>query len=85
MVTVDKDGAGTTLEFDAVMVCSGHHWAPRWPTFPGMDRFKGVQMHSHSYKDPAPVAGKRVVVVGVGNSGGMRLRAWRRRGRAGAP
>lgn len=55
--------------FDGIMVCSGHHWDPRWPSFEGMDKFAGRQMHSHSYKDPRGLEGKRVVVVGVGNSG----------------
>ena len=38
--------------------------------FPGTDVFEGVQMHSHHYlgDDPALFAGKRVVVLGMGNS-----------------
>jgi len=27
-------------------------------------------MHSHSYKEPYAFDGKRVVVIGIGNSGG---------------
>ena len=36
----------------------------------GAERFEGVQMHSHHYlgDDPALFAGKRVVVLGMGNS-----------------
>eukprot|EP00736_Rhodelphis_marinus_P007431 Rmarinus@m.18496 len=56
--------------FDGVMLCSGHHWNPRVPHFPGKDDFKGMQMHSHSYKDPDPFKDKTVAVVGIGNSGG---------------
>ena len=55
--------------FDAVLVCNGHHWDPRWPepAFPGS--FDGLEMHSHDYRDAVPFEGKRVVVVGGGNSG----------------
>lgn len=62
-------------EYDAVMVCSGHHHVPLWPDFPGQSKFKGYAIHSHSYKDPTSCdkgfdfRGKRVLVVGVGNSG----------------
>ena len=55
--------------FGAVVISSGHHWKPRMPSFPGMDKFKGIQRHSHSYKDQSGYEGKVVVVVGIGNSG----------------
>eukprot|EP00741_Cyanophora_paradoxa_P014554 tig00020806_g14034.t1 len=71
--THDESGTGASAAaeelFDAVMVCTGHHWKPRTPAFPGADTFKGVQVHSHAYKDDLPYRGKRVVVVGIGNSG----------------
>lgn len=63
------DGAPKVDVFDAVLVCSGHHWKPRVPTFPGQDKFKGRVMHSHAYKEPAPFTDRNVVVVGIGNSG----------------
>lgn len=56
--------------FDGVMVCTGHHVTPSTATFPGQDRFRGQILHTHSYKRPADFVGKRVVVVGIGNSGG---------------
>ncbi|RHZ52430.1 hypothetical protein Glove_461g55 [Diversispora epigaea] len=55
--------------FDYVMVCTGHHRYHRWPKYKGMDVFKGEQMHSHFYRTPNPFQNKRVMVVGVGNSG----------------
>lgn len=59
-----------TERFDAVAVCTGHHWDPNVPApWPGQDKFQGRVMHSHSYKDAVGFDGKRVVVVGVGNSG----------------
>ena len=59
---------GETRAYDAVVVANGHHWDPRWPEprFPGS--FDGVEMHSHAYEDPEPFRGKRVVVLGMGNS-----------------
>jgi cation diffusion facilitator CzcD-associated flavoprotein CzcO len=55
--------------FDALLVCNGHHWDPSFPEFPG--RFDGETLHSHHYidpNDPLDLTGKRVLVVGIGNS-----------------
>jgi cation diffusion facilitator CzcD-associated flavoprotein CzcO len=63
---------GEERDYRALLVANGHHWDPRWPepAFAGTDRFEGVQMHSHEYlgDDPSLLAGKRVVVLGMGNS-----------------
>jgi thioredoxin reductase len=42
---------------------------PVTPVFPGMDEYTGVLMHSQAYRNAAAFAGKRVLVVGAGNSG----------------
>jgi dimethylaniline monooxygenase (N-oxide forming) len=55
--------------YDAIFVCNGHHWDPRWPEPPFPGEFDGIEMHSHDYRDAEPFAGKRAVVVGGGNSG----------------
>jgi dimethylaniline monooxygenase (N-oxide forming) len=67
--TVELDN-GETRRYDALLVANGHHWNPRWPepAFPGAESFPGAQMHAHSYVDNAIFAGKRVVVLGMGNS-----------------
>jgi cation diffusion facilitator CzcD-associated flavoprotein CzcO len=60
---------GEVREYDALIVANGHHWDPRTPDYPG--HFDGHQTHSHAYSDPfAPYdyRGKRVMVVGGGNS-----------------
>ena len=61
---------GERSEFDILVVANGHHWDPRWPdVYSG--HFSGEQMHSHSYRNPSdPIAtrGKRVMIVGIGNS-----------------
>ncbi|KAF9203175.1 Cyclopentanone 1,2-monooxygenase (CPMO) [Haplosporangium sp. Z 27] len=59
--------------FDYVMMCTGHHSTPRYPSFPGMDpnepdAFTGQQIHSHFYRDAEGLKEKNVVVVGLGNS-----------------
>src|SRR5438270_5763132 len=60
---------GSQESFDALLVCNGHHWSARFPDFPGT--FDGPQIHSHDYIDPSnplDLYGKRVLVVGIGNS-----------------
>jgi dimethylaniline monooxygenase (N-oxide forming) len=57
-----------TREYDALLVANGHHWDPRWPEPPFPGSFDGVEMHSHHYNDPDEWNGKRVVVLGMGNS-----------------
>ena len=61
---------GEVRLYDALLVANGHHWDPRWPepAFPGSEGFPGVQMHAHSYIDNSIFTGKRVVVLGMGNS-----------------
>ncbi|MEV7331959.1 NAD(P)-binding domain-containing protein [Micromonospora sp. NPDC093244] len=61
---------GERRRYDAVCVANGHHWDPRWPepVFPGSDTTSIEQIHSHSYSSETQLAGKRVVVLGMGNS-----------------
>jgi len=59
-----------TRRYEHVIVANGHHWDPRWPepSFLGAETFPGEQMHAHYYRTPERVAGKRVLVLGIGNS-----------------
>ena len=60
---------GDTRRYDVLVVANGHHWDPRTPNYPGS--FDGTRMHSHDYRspfDPIDMRGKKVVVVGMGNS-----------------
>lgn len=58
---------GTMRTFDSVVVANGHQWQPLHdPDLKG--RFSGEYLHSHDYKEPEPFIGKRVCVVGIGNS-----------------
>jgi dimethylaniline monooxygenase (N-oxide forming) len=70
-VTVESaDGEPETNRYQAVIVANGHHWDPRWPepAFPGTDEFEGEQIHVHHYREPETLRGKRVLVLGIGNS-----------------
>ena len=66
----DRDGNEDTSWYSSVLVANGHHWDPRLPepAFSGSDVFSGEQIHAHNYKEPTSLAGKRVLVLGIGNS-----------------
>ncbi|BCJ36659.1 flavin-binding monooxygenase [Actinocatenispora thailandica] len=70
-VTVRGTGGGPsrTLAYAAVVVANGHLWHPYRPEYPGQETFTGEIIHSAGYSDPAQLRGKRVLVIGGGNSG----------------
>lgn len=53
--------------FDGVVLANGTLAEPNVPTFDGA--FTGEIMHTSAYKDPSVLTGKRVLIVGAGNSG----------------
>jgi cation diffusion facilitator CzcD-associated flavoprotein CzcO len=57
---------GEKRVYKGVIVCNGHHWDRRYPDYPGT--FAGEYIHSKDYKHPRQLVGKRVLVVGGGNS-----------------
>jgi hypothetical protein len=52
--------------YKGLVVCIGHHWHKRFPSYPGA--FAGELLHSKDYRHPGQIAGKRVLVIGAGNS-----------------
>jgi len=58
--------SGETRDYGHVVIANGHLSDPRMPDFPG--RFDGETIHSHHYRTAAPYEGRRVLVVGLGNS-----------------
>ncbi|XP_064615988.1 flavin-containing monooxygenase 5-like [Liolophura sinensis] len=60
----------TTEYFDGLLICTGHHADMHLPTFQGQEKFKGQILHSHDYKDMKGYENKRIVIIGIGNSGG---------------
>jgi Flavin-binding monooxygenase-like len=62
-ITLDD---GSSHHYGAVVLATGVFWSPRLPSYPG--GFDGTVSHSHEYRTPAPFAGRRVLVVGGGQS-----------------
>ncbi|MFD5424163.1 flavin-containing monooxygenase [Streptomyces sp. NPDC127084] len=65
--SLDLQGGGQ-LSARAVVAASGTFGRPYRPAPPGLDRFTGTVLHAADYREPAPFAGQRIVVVGAGNS-----------------
>ncbi|MDQ6694235.1 MAG: ArsO family NAD(P)H-dependent flavin-containing monooxygenase [Chloroflexota bacterium] len=53
----------------AVVSATGNWERPYIPHYPGREIFRGVETHSANYWSPEIYSGKRVLVVGGGNSG----------------
>ncbi|MGW3384127.1 ArsO family NAD(P)H-dependent flavin-containing monooxygenase [Streptomyces albogriseolus] len=76
VIGVHDDGRLLRVETDsgtwharAVISATGTWWRPFLPAVPGRDDFRGRQLHTVSYRRPRDFAGRRVIVVGGGNSG----------------
>jgi len=71
---IERRGTGwsvTTAEGDVrsyshVICASGHTWEPNWPNFRG--RFDGEIIHAVNFTEPSIFEGRRVLIVGAGNS-----------------
>lgn len=66
-VTTRCDGEQTTRLFDGVLIANGTLHEPNRISLPG--QFSGEVMHACSYKNADTFRGKRVLIVGCGNSG----------------
>ena len=71
---VDRGGSGWViqtssgeLEAERVVVATGYSNVPFLPGWSGV--FAGEVVHSAEYRNPTPYVGRRVLVVGAGNSG----------------
>jgi len=58
---------GSQRRYSAVICATGVNWHPNFPVHKG--DFDGEVRHSVTYKHPDEFIGKRVLVVGLGNSG----------------
>jgi cation diffusion facilitator CzcD-associated flavoprotein CzcO len=65
-----RTASGDAFKGRALVVATGIVSNPQVPAFPGSDRFRGSVIHSVSYRTPGGFAGRRVLVVGAGNSAG---------------
>ncbi|CAK7233190.1 hypothetical protein SCUCBS95973_008510 [Sporothrix curviconia] len=71
-VELVRNGTARTVKPRHVVFCTGHAGEPKVPSFPGQADFKGVVYHGSQHEDAAQTKdpkGKKVVVVGTGNSG----------------
>lgn len=59
----------TTRRFAGAVIANGHNWHPKRPDYPGLPRFAGEVLHSADYKSADQLRGRRVLVVGAGNTG----------------
>ncbi|XP_067661853.1 flavin-containing monooxygenase 5-like [Haliotis asinina] len=64
-----KTGSEEQVQFDGVLVCTGHHAKKNVPEFPGQEEFQGKIMHSQDFKHAKGWEDKKAVVIGIGNSG----------------
>jgi len=60
---------GETREYDGLLAAPGVTWHPNVPELPGADVYAGDLRHSVTFHDGVELRGKRVLVVGAGNSG----------------
>jgi putative flavoprotein involved in K+ transport len=67
-VEVVRDGRPLVLRPRELVLATGMSGLPNVPSFPGAERFQGVQMHSSAYAGGGAWAGRRAVVVGSNNS-----------------
>lgn len=77
VLSVRRDGAhwitatdGAEWKSPRVVFATGYARKPLRPSWPGLGQFRGQVLHSSEYRSGAPFAGRRVMVVGFGNSGG---------------
>ncbi|CAK7233319.1 hypothetical protein SBRCBS47491_008568 [Sporothrix bragantina] len=71
-VELVRDGTLRTVKPRHVVFCTGHAGEPKVPTFPDQAEFKGQVYHGSQHEDASKIPdirGKKVVIVGTGNSG----------------
>lgn len=59
---------GETLRFDIVVSALGLLNVPRYPEWPGLERFTGPKFHTARWEHQHDLTGKRVAVVGTGST-----------------
>ncbi|HEX9370013.1 MAG TPA: NAD(P)/FAD-dependent oxidoreductase [Roseiflexaceae bacterium] len=63
------DSACGTWRCRTVVIAVGQYGSPVIPSWPGLETYAGALAHSAAYKNGRPYAGRRVLVIGIGNSG----------------
>ena len=60
---------GKSFLAEKVIIATGVNRVPNIPSWKGQEDFTGEITHSVRYKNPTPYQGKRILVVGMGNTG----------------
>jgi len=63
---VTISGKKAPRSYHGLVIANGHHWDPKWPDYQG--KFDGETIHSHDLKTRERLKGRRVLVIGAGNS-----------------
>jgi cation diffusion facilitator CzcD-associated flavoprotein CzcO len=58
---------GEVRTYASLVCANGTNWHPVMPSFPGV--FAGEMRHTRTYRSPDEFRGKRVLIIGAGNSG----------------
>lgn len=66
----EVQSAGGIYRAPNLVVATGYNRVPERPRWPGEEGFGGRVLHAREYRSGAPFAGQRVLVVGLGNTGG---------------
>lgn len=67
-VVVNRGGERIILHPSHIVIATSMYGQPFIPSFEGRDDFRGRILHSTEYHGGSPFAGKKLVVVGAGNS-----------------
>lgn len=69
IVNVSVNGTMEEHHFDAVAICCGPFQSPNLKSVIDVDKFTGEVVHSSTYRNNKQFAGKRVLLVGLAESG----------------
>jgi len=58
-----------TFQSKCVVVATGYNRVPYQPEWPGQEQFQGTFIHSKDYRNAKPFTGKKVLLIGMGNTG----------------
>ncbi|QUD89629.1 amino acid permease [Phenylobacterium montanum] len=61
--------SGQARRYQTLVCANGVTWHPNLPAYPGLDRFAGDVRHTVEHRSSEALKGRRVLVVGAGNSG----------------
>lgn len=62
-----KDGPSWLA--DNIIIATGVNRVPFHPHWDGQENFEGEIVHSRNYSNPKPFLGKKVLIIGMGNTG----------------